>query len=74
MYFIRGRPSLCSAIVIRGYATSTPRNRLGTTLSLDHVRLRMHMRQLGLVIGMLVLIRITSSSYAHAPYLSTVLS
>ncbi|KAI6086735.1 hypothetical protein F4821DRAFT_237854 [Hypoxylon rubiginosum] len=40
MYLIRGGSNLCSAIATRRYATSTPKNRLGTALSLDHFLLR----------------------------------
>ncbi|KAI1806336.1 hypothetical protein F4811DRAFT_511761 [Daldinia bambusicola] len=40
MRLIRGRTSLHSVITSRSYATSSPKNRLGAALSLDHFLLR----------------------------------
>ncbi|XXH02996.1 hypothetical protein Hte_009386 [Hypoxylon texense] len=40
MCLIRSGPNLHFAIAVRRYATSTPKNRLGTALSLDHFLLR----------------------------------
>lgn len=40
MCFIRSGSNIHAAIAIRRYATSTPKNRLRTTLSLDHFLLR----------------------------------
>ncbi|OTB17238.1 hypothetical protein K445DRAFT_56914 [Daldinia sp. EC12] len=40
MRLIQGRTSLRSAISARSYATSSPKSRLGTALSLDHFLLR----------------------------------